>query len=96
MADDVQFRFGKNARIELAPYTDGTEPAAGDYINFCLTNQVEVGLSNGTITIDESKRIAWFVSNDSTSGCQESVSIQSFTASRGGKANKKKPRTFQR
>jgi len=52
MADDVQFRFGKNARIEIAPYTDGTEPAAGAFINFCLTNQVEVGLTNGTITID--------------------------------------------
>ena len=50
--EDVQFRFGKNARIEIAPYTDGTEPAAGDFINFCLTNQVEVGLTNGTITID--------------------------------------------
>ncbi|WP_293913736.1 hypothetical protein [Deinococcus sp.] len=46
------FRFGKNARIEIAPYTNGTEPAVGDFLNFCLTNQVEVGLTNGSITID--------------------------------------------
>ena len=49
----AQFRFGKNARIEIAPYGTGTEPVeASAWLHFCLTNNVKVGLEKGTVTID--------------------------------------------
>lgn len=49
----AEFRFGKNSRIEIAPMTeDGTEPAASEFVHFCLTNRVTIGLSKGTVTIE--------------------------------------------
>lgn len=52
MFQDVEIRFGKNARIEIAPYTDGTEPGAGAYLHFCMTDSVAIGGEKGTETIN--------------------------------------------
>ncbi len=49
------FRFGKNAVVKVAAATpaDGTKPAAADAFKvLCLTNEVTIGLSNGTITLE--------------------------------------------
>lgn len=53
MENNVNFRFGKNARMEIARPLDGMEaPALNDYVYFCLTNQISIGLSKGSVTID--------------------------------------------
>ncbi|KQR40746.1 hypothetical protein [Deinococcus sp. Leaf326] len=49
----AEFRFGKNARIEVAPYGTGTEPTTPTaWKLFCLTSSVSVGLDKGTVSID--------------------------------------------
>lgn len=53
MENNVNFRFGKNARMEIAKPLDGMEaPALKDYTYFCLTNQISIGLNKGSVTID--------------------------------------------
>ncbi|GAA5513646.1 hypothetical protein Dcar01_02390 [Deinococcus carri] len=52
MAQDVKVRFGKNARIEVAPYTDGSEPPAAAWQHLCLTNRVSLGGEKGTETFE--------------------------------------------
>lgn len=45
-------RYGKNARLELAPWNGGVEPPADQFVFFCATDQVEIGSEKGKETIN--------------------------------------------
>lgn len=50
----AEYRFGNKARIEIAPYGNGTMPAfdSPNWRHFCLTSEVTIGTEKGSVTIE--------------------------------------------